>query len=286
MHPMFEKVTRGETDNGKGNYWTLTEQGLNTPSPATKIRTKYMMEISKSPKHQIPLPNFRGRRKGSTQMLSSLDMSPALGGENSLEYSTPAPEPSDTMVTTTVELPPHTSSAAEGNSEMDEPDGNDQLPPFATIKQHSNGNSFNEKDVEDEEAPHIKNNQHPIAGIEQAENESEIEGEGEKSNTMDSPTAQVAMEQQDEMDQSGNDPESELEQIHQQQQHRLENDPNIPDYFRNEKVRPPFSYSFLVSQAIMNHPQQKPTLSDIIEWIMRTYPYFRVKENSWPVMNP
>ena len=71
------------------------------------------------------------------------------------------------------------------------------------------------------------------------------------------------------------------------QSQEQENDPNTlsdvlnNEYFVNPKVRPPFSYTYLIGQAILSSPQQKLTLSEITEWLMQTYPYFRYKENSW-----
>ncbi|XP_047736961.1 forkhead box protein C1-A isoform X2 [Hyalella azteca] len=45
--------------------------------------------------------------------------------------------------------------------------------------------------------------------------------------------------------------------------------------------KPPYSYIFLCAQAIKNNPSQMATLSEIYEFIMTNYPYYRNTSNKW-----
>ncbi|NXL82406.1 FOXA3 factor, partial [Leptocoma aspasia] len=45
--------------------------------------------------------------------------------------------------------------------------------------------------------------------------------------------------------------------------------------------KPPQSYIALISTAILSSPEKKLLLSDIYQWIMDNYPYFKNKEKSW-----
>ncbi|OXB72630.1 UNVERIFIED_CONTAM: hypothetical protein H355_002121 [Colinus virginianus] len=45
--------------------------------------------------------------------------------------------------------------------------------------------------------------------------------------------------------------------------------------------KPAQSYIALISTAILSSPEKKLLLSDIYQWIMDTYPYFKNKEKSW-----
>jgi len=56
-----------------------------------------------------------------------------------------------------------------------------------------------------------------------------------------------------------------------------------PEMEQDEKTRPPYSLSYLMAQAILDHEDTKATLSQITEWIMKKYPYYRHKNNSWHV---
>ncbi|XP_069733856.1 forkhead box protein D4-like 1 [Phaenicophaeus curvirostris] len=45
--------------------------------------------------------------------------------------------------------------------------------------------------------------------------------------------------------------------------------------------KPSQSYIALISTAILSSPEKKLLLSDIYQWIMDNYPYFKNKEKSW-----
>ncbi|TRZ07405.1 hypothetical protein HGM15179_019701 [Zosterops borbonicus] len=45
--------------------------------------------------------------------------------------------------------------------------------------------------------------------------------------------------------------------------------------------KPAQSYIALISTAILSSPEKKLLLSDIYQWIMDNYPYFKNKEKSW-----
>uniref|UniRef100_A0A6J0SPR7 Forkhead box protein D3-like n=1 Tax=Pogona vitticeps TaxID=103695 RepID=A0A6J0SPR7_9SAUR len=45
--------------------------------------------------------------------------------------------------------------------------------------------------------------------------------------------------------------------------------------------KPNQSYIALISTAILSSPEKKLLLSDIYQWIMDNYPYFKNKEKSW-----
>ncbi|XP_071583645.1 forkhead box protein D4-like [Heliangelus exortis] len=48
-----------------------------------------------------------------------------------------------------------------------------------------------------------------------------------------------------------------------------------------DKDKPSQSYIALISTAILSSPEKKLLLSDIYQWIMDNYPYFKNKEKSW-----
>ena len=54
-------------------------------------------------------------------------------------------------------------------------------------------------------------------------------------------------------------------------------------YHTDPLVKPPFSLSVLICQAIVSSPGNKAHLSDIVSWIMATYPHYREKNTPWEV---
>lgn len=44
-------------------------------------------------------------------------------------------------------------------------------------------------------------------------------------------------------------------------------------------VKPTQSYIGLIAQAILSTPDKRLLLSELYEWILKTYPYFRFKGN-------
>ncbi|ORX92380.1 fork head transcription factor, partial [Basidiobolus meristosporus CBS 931.73] len=45
--------------------------------------------------------------------------------------------------------------------------------------------------------------------------------------------------------------------------------------------KPPFSYSQLITRAILESPERKMLLSDIYAWIVKTFPYYRTTDAPW-----
>uniref|UniRef100_A0A914X1F5 Forkhead box protein fkh-2 n=1 Tax=Plectus sambesii TaxID=2011161 RepID=A0A914X1F5_9BILA len=63
-----------------------------------------------------------------------------------------------------------------------------------------------------------------------------------------------------------------------QQQQNTE--PHRPDY-RNELIKPPYSYAQLITMAMQAHGCEKVVLTDIYHWIRENFAYFRCGDNSW-----
>eukprot|EP00127_Corallochytrium_limacisporum_P004500 Clim_evm27s165 gene=Clim_evmTU27s165 len=55
----------------------------------------------------------------------------------------------------------------------------------------------------------------------------------------------------------------------------------VPEYFTDPNVKPPFSYAKLIAKAILASTDRKATLSSIYTHIMTTYPFFRHADNNW-----
>jgi hypothetical protein len=51
-----------------------------------------------------------------------------------------------------------------------------------------------------------------------------------------------------------------------------------------KRRRPPFSYSCLIAQAILESPHQMLTLREIYAWIINQYPdLYKMEDSSWQV---
>ncbi|CAJ0837552.1 11526_t:CDS:10 [Entrophospora sp. SA101] len=49
----------------------------------------------------------------------------------------------------------------------------------------------------------------------------------------------------------------------------------------NNREKPPYSYSSLIGQAILQSPEKKLIVNDIFKWISSTYPYYSTNQGSW-----
>src|SRR5690606_26331402 len=47
--------------------------------------------------------------------------------------------------------------------------------------------------------------------------------------------------------------------------------------------KPTHSYSYLITTAIQQSPNQQMTLNEIYEWAMETYPWYKTAINGWKV---
>lgn len=50
---------------------------------------------------------------------------------------------------------------------------------------------------------------------------------------------------------------------------------------KNKDIKPPFSYATLIAQAILSSPEGKMTLSNIYQWIMDHYSFYRYASTGW-----
>uniref|UniRef100_H3ARL6 Fork-head domain-containing protein n=1 Tax=Latimeria chalumnae TaxID=7897 RepID=H3ARL6_LATCH len=55
----------------------------------------------------------------------------------------------------------------------------------------------------------------------------------------------------------------------------------VNDSLEDPRDKPTQSYIALISMAILSSPEKKLLLSDIYQWIMDNYPYFKNKDKSW-----
>lgn len=55
----------------------------------------------------------------------------------------------------------------------------------------------------------------------------------------------------------------------------------ISDGSNNPQVKPPYSYIALITMAIMTSPIRRLTLSEICDFIMRRFPYYRERFPNW-----
>lgn len=56
-----------------------------------------------------------------------------------------------------------------------------------------------------------------------------------------------------------------------------------PVNYRDEAVKPPYSYAQLIAMAMEAHGGAKVVLTDIYAWIRDNFAYFRGSDNSWQV---
>lgn len=64
--------------------------------------------------------------------------------------------------------------------------------------------------------------------------------------------------------------------------------PEVPpglEHFHSKYPKPTHSYSYLITTAILENPQQQMTLNEIYEWVMERYPWYRTAINGWKVSN-
>ncbi|KAG0286755.1 Forkhead box protein J2, partial [Dissophora globulifera] len=60
--------------------------------------------------------------------------------------------------------------------------------------------------------------------------------------------------------------------------------PEVPpglEGFHSKYPKPTHSYSYLITTAILENPQQQMTLNEIYEWVMDRYPWYRTAINGW-----
>jgi len=51
----------------------------------------------------------------------------------------------------------------------------------------------------------------------------------------------------------------------------------------NYKSKPPFSYTYLITEAIGSTEHKRMSLSEIYQWIRENYPYYRTAAPGWKV---
>ncbi|CAF98416.1 unnamed protein product, partial [Tetraodon nigroviridis] len=56
---------------------------------------------------------------------------------------------------------------------------------------------------------------------------------------------------------------------------------NEYELYKNNDIRPPFTYATLIRQAIMETPDRQLTLNEIYTWFTRTFAYFRRNAATW-----
>jgi hypothetical protein len=56
-----------------------------------------------------------------------------------------------------------------------------------------------------------------------------------------------------------------------------------PVDYRGRNVKPPFSYTHLITLAISSTPRKRMALSEIYQWIKDNYPYYRTAAPGWKV---
>ncbi|KAG0358352.1 Forkhead box protein J2, partial [Gamsiella multidivaricata] len=60
--------------------------------------------------------------------------------------------------------------------------------------------------------------------------------------------------------------------------------PEVPpglEHFHSKYPKPNHSYSYLITTAILESPQQQMTLNEIYEWVMERHPWYRTAINGW-----
>ncbi|CAL4099794.1 unnamed protein product, partial [Meganyctiphanes norvegica] len=53
------------------------------------------------------------------------------------------------------------------------------------------------------------------------------------------------------------------------------------EFYRNNEVRPPFTYASLIRQGIIESPDKQLTLNEIYNWFQNTFAYFRRNAATW-----
>ncbi|XP_075434606.1 forkhead box protein P3 [Ascaphus truei] len=61
----------------------------------------------------------------------------------------------------------------------------------------------------------------------------------------------------------------------------FQNMTNCTEYYKTNKVRPPFTYASLIRWAIMESPQKQLALNEIYHWFTTMFAYFRFNTATW-----
>ncbi|XP_018413763.1 PREDICTED: forkhead box protein P3 [Nanorana parkeri] len=56
---------------------------------------------------------------------------------------------------------------------------------------------------------------------------------------------------------------------------------NCIEYYKNNNVRPPFTYASLIRWAIQESPQKQLALNEIYQWFTRMFAFFRLNKVTW-----
>jgi len=254
-HPIFVKISRGDSDIGKGCYWGLGEPGTVAPSPSRARRPRYMKDFPK-------------KEEGDSQLV---DSSQDVTQDSSLDTSQDASVSLNDSFTASPagkKKPPRSKRTAEEEdsstaySTLTSPQGSHDVETKG--KDEATDNTvFTDDDLQKQQQQQVRPSIPGLPGFSPA--------------TLDFQSSHSSLEKGD------STLEASQSQTQSQSQSQSEHHQEVYEYHTNPAVRPPFSYPFLIAQAIVSHEHQRATLSEIISWIMRTYPHFRDKTEPWDV---
>lgn len=252
-HPMFVKVARSETEPGKGSFWTLDLAAPATPSPSRARRPKYMKTLLEGEK----AARTEGDEPGDTSLDTTADLT--MQDDDDDDDDGEGEDAAMAEAAGTSSSAPRRSRGQAGG-------------PRKRRRTSSRGQGDMTAVLAAEDAGHGQRSHRE--GEEDGEEEEEQEG---TAGTTRPPIPGLPGFSPSGIDFTQARHANTVTPVQSAAGGEAEGPQQLQPYHTNPAIKPPFSLSILICQAIISSPGNKAYLSDIVSWIMTTYAHYREK---------